>query len=70
MFGAPYRKRTALWTNTRLEDRLCNTACGSWVDGHHVSSAQRAPSCRHQGYRLESAAPRAAGTCAGVRGCL
>jgi hypothetical protein len=51
-FGAPYRKRTALWTNTNLQSRLCDKACGAFADGRHTSSAQRAPSRGHQGYRL------------------
>jgi hypothetical protein len=52
MHGAPYRKRTALWTNTNLQSRLCDKACGAFADGRHSSTAQRAPSRGHQGHRL------------------
>jgi hypothetical protein len=60
MFGAPYRKRTALWTNTRLEDRLCNTACGSWVDGRHAVVGAAGAEPRPPGLQARRAAPRAA----------
>ena len=46
MYGKPYRKRTALWTNipaSRAGLFTCNKACGSWQDGHHVQTAQRGP---------------------------
>jgi hypothetical protein len=39
MFGAPYRKRTALWTNTGLQSRLCDRS--HCVDGRHLDTAQR-----------------------------
>lgn len=47
MYGAPYRKRTRIWTNARPETAnflLCNKACGAFVDGRHVATAQRGPS--------------------------
>jgi hypothetical protein len=45
-WGAPYKKRTALWTNHPSPDLLlCDKACGSFAHGRHVASAQRGPSC-------------------------
>jgi hypothetical protein len=43
MYGAPYRKRTALWTNTEFEPArpLCNYTCGSSVGRRHLEHAQR-----------------------------
>ena len=42
MYGLPYRKRTAIWTNAKtLELSLCNKACGHYENGKHTHSAQR-----------------------------
>jgi len=49
MYGAPYRKRTRLWTNVpaRVANLLlCDKMCGSFANGHHVATAQRGPSRR------------------------
>lgn len=44
MYGSPYRKHTALWTNvTEFDARVCNKECGSWQNGRHAKSAQRGP---------------------------
>jgi len=41
--GAPYRKRTALWTNTEFmpSQPLCAYDCGSCVGRKHLERAQR-----------------------------
>ena len=47
MYGAPYRKRTCLWTNVPgsiAQLQMCNRACGAFADGRHTSTAQRGPS--------------------------
>ena len=46
MWGFPYRKRTCLWTNVPSDVAalpLCNKACGAWVAGRHICTAQRGP---------------------------
>jgi hypothetical protein len=42
-YGAPYRKRTALWTNTEFmpSQPLCAYDCGSCVGRKHIEHAQR-----------------------------
>jgi hypothetical protein len=42
-YGAPYRKRTSLWTNTAFEPSqpMCAYDCGSCVGRRHVEHAQR-----------------------------
>jgi hypothetical protein len=53
MWGAPYKKRTALWTNhPNPQLLLCDRACGAFVDGKHTASAQRGPSCAGAGDRF------------------
>lgn len=45
-YGMPYRKRTAIWTNTNWipDQALCNHDCPSSVDGRrHLAIAQRGP---------------------------
>ena len=66
MYGAPYRKRTALWTNTEFEPArpLCAYTCGSCVGRRHVERAQRgswagAGERRSQGLRTLYALPPA-----------
>jgi hypothetical protein len=49
MYGAPYRKRTRLWTNVPpllANMHLCNQLCGAFANGHHAATAQRGPSRR------------------------
>ena len=43
MYGAPYRKRTALWTNTEFVPArpLCTHNCGSCIGRRHLERAQR-----------------------------
>ena len=42
MYGAPYRKNTALWSNvTNFTPKTCDKMCGSYVNGKHASRAQR-----------------------------
>ena len=46
MYGSPYRKHTALWTNVPaecLDLRVCDKTCGSYSMGRHAKSAQRGP---------------------------
>ena len=38
MYGKPYRKRTRIWTNKKVELLLCNKNCGSFIDGRHIGS--------------------------------
>jgi len=38
MYGLPYRKRTRIWTNKKIELKLCNKNCGSFIDGKHIGS--------------------------------
>jgi len=38
MYGLPYRKRTRIWTNKKIELKLCNKKCGSFIDGKHIGS--------------------------------
>jgi hypothetical protein len=42
MYGTPYRKRTALWTNTSyVQSRaFCTYTCGSCVGRRHVEQCQ------------------------------
>jgi len=66
MYGAAYRKRTALWTNTEFTPArpLCAYTCGSCVGRRHVERAQRgswagAGERRSQGLRTLYALPPA-----------
>jgi hypothetical protein len=68
MYGAPYRKRTALWTNTEFTPTrpLCSYTCGSSdpVARRHTERAQRgswagAGERRSQGLRTLYALPAA-----------
>ena len=66
MYGAPYRKRTALWTNTEFTPArpLCTYNCGSCVGRKHLERAQRgswagAGERRSQGLRTLYALPPA-----------
>jgi hypothetical protein len=45
-YGKPYRKRTAIWTNTDWESRqaLCKHDCPVSTGSKHISRAQQAPS--------------------------
>ena len=45
-YGKPYRKRTAIWTNTywEPEERLCKHDCPVSSGSRHLSRAQQAPS--------------------------
>jgi hypothetical protein len=38
MYGKPYRKRTRIWTNKKVNVFLCNKNCGSFIDGKHIGS--------------------------------
>ena len=38
MYGKPYRKRTRIWTNKKVELNLCNKKCGFIVDNKHIGS--------------------------------
>ena len=40
MYGMPYRKHTALWTNVAFEPLACNKNCGSYINGRHIARAQ------------------------------
>ena len=42
MYGAPYRKRTRIWTNAEWCPMLCDRS--HLVQGRHVATAQRGPS--------------------------
>jgi hypothetical protein len=43
-FGAPYRKRTCIWTEAPLPSALCaGPACPAMEDGRHRTSAQHSP---------------------------
>ena len=68
VYGAPYRKRTALWTNTEFTPArpLCSYTCGSSdpVARRHTERAQRgswagAGERRSQGLRTLYALPAA-----------
>ena len=66
MYGARYRKRTALWTNTEFTPSrpLCSHNCGSCVGRRHLERAQRgswagAGERRSQGLRTLYALPAA-----------
>jgi len=66
MYGAAYRKRTALWTNTDFEPArpLCTYNCGSCFGRRHLERAQRgswagAGERRSQGLRTLYALPAA-----------
>jgi hypothetical protein len=66
MYGAAYRKRTALWTNTEFTPSrpLCSHNCGSCVGRRHLERAQRgswagAGERRSQGLRTLYALPAA-----------
>jgi hypothetical protein len=54
MYGAPYRKRTALWTNTEFTPArpLCQYSCGSCdpVARRHTEHAQRGSVAGTAGY--------------------
>ena len=39
MYGAPYRKRTRIWTNANWTPKLCDRA--RLVDNKHAKTAQR-----------------------------
>ena len=41
MYGAPYRKRTRIWTNAVWTPKLCDRS--HLVDGRHTMTAQRGP---------------------------
>ena len=45
-YGKPYRKRTAIWTNTRWEPEqlLCRHDCPASNGSKHTARAQQAPS--------------------------
>jgi hypothetical protein len=38
MYGKPYRKRTRIWTNKKIQLKLCNKKCGSFINGRHIGS--------------------------------
>ena len=67
MYGAPYRKRTALWTNTEFVPTraLCSYNCGSCEGRRHKERAQRGSWAgagggrRSQGLRTLYALPEA-----------
>ena len=66
MYGARYRKRTALWTNTEFTPSrpLCSHNCGSCAGRRHLERAQRgswagAGERRSQGLRTLYALPAA-----------
>ena len=44
-YGMPYRKRTAIWTNTAWQPAraLCKHNCASSRDGRHIATAQQGP---------------------------
>jgi hypothetical protein len=44
-YGMPYRKRTAIWTNTAWQPArsLCKHDCASSRDGRHLARAQQGP---------------------------
>ena len=41
MYGAPYRKNTALWTNVAFNPLVCNRKCGAYSNGRHTLRAQQ-----------------------------
>jgi hypothetical protein len=44
-FGAPYRKRTCIWTDAPLPSALCaGPLCPAMEDGRHKTTAQHSPS--------------------------
>ena len=74
MYGFPYRKRTAIWTNTDWQPAkaLCKGQCGSLANGKHLAMAQQGgpgPSfTQRQLYRIPPAlCEELAEYCAGVR---
>ena len=46
MYGAPYRKRTRIWTNGEWTPKLCDRS--HLIDGKHAMTAQRGP-CKGHG---------------------
>jgi len=38
MYGKPYRKRTRIWTNKKIQLKLCKKNCGSFMNGKHIGS--------------------------------
>ena len=46
MYGAPYRKRTRIWTNAQWAPKLCDRS--HCINGKHVMTAQRGP-CKGHG---------------------
>ena len=38
MYGKPYRKRTRIWTNKKINLLLCNKNCGSFINNKHLGS--------------------------------
>ena len=38
MYGKPYRKRTRIWTNKKVNLCLCNKHCGAFINGKHIGS--------------------------------
>ena len=55
MYGAPYRKRTRIWTNVQWTPQLCDKS--HLINGRHARVAQRGPvpdpSRRHLGCTLD-----------------
>ena len=41
MYGAPYRKRTRIWTNAQWTPQLCDRS--HCINGRHAKTAQRGP---------------------------
>ena len=39
MFGFPYRKRTAIWSNVPLVSVMCDRKCGYFINGRHQQTA-------------------------------
>ena len=39
MFGFPYRKRTAIWSNVPLHSVMCDRKCGHLINGRHQQTA-------------------------------
>ena len=59
-WGAPYRKRTSIWTNTTWipSKTLCNLDCASTVEGlrgrkRHIANAQQGPAGGRPGCSLD-----------------
>ena len=46
MYGAPYRKRTRIWTNARWTPLMCDRS--HCINGRHLKTAQRRP-CKGYG---------------------